>query len=122
MAEQLPSTRSAGSDYTTPRKPEPVRGHTSLHSSVTFDTQLDECYTYPTKQEEKKIMAHRLNESPIPYWTNPDHRYRVGELLICAMQYACPEEDIGFRYENPILITEDGCEVLSKFRLGIEEI
>jgi Xaa-Pro dipeptidase len=63
-----------------------------------------------------------LEEGPIPYWTDPDHRYQAGELLICAMQYACPEEDIGFRYENPILITEDGCEALSNFRLGIEEI
>jgi Xaa-Pro aminopeptidase len=63
-----------------------------------------------------------LEEGPIPYWTNPDHHYQAGELLICAMQYACPEEDIGFRYENPILITADGCEALSKFRLGIEEI
>jgi Xaa-Pro aminopeptidase len=63
-----------------------------------------------------------LEEGPIPYWTDPDHRYQAGELLICAMQYACPEEDIGFRYENPILITADGCEALSKFRLSIEEI
>jgi Xaa-Pro aminopeptidase len=38
------------------------------------------------------------------------------------MQYACSEEDIGFRYENPILITEDGCESLSKYPLAIEEI
>lgn len=36
--------------------------------------------------------------------------------------YACPEESIGFRYENPILITSGGCEPLSKFPLGIEEI
>jgi Xaa-Pro aminopeptidase len=63
-----------------------------------------------------------LNDGPFPYWTNPDHGYQAGELLICAMQYACPEEEIGFRYENPILITEDGCEALSKFPLGIEEI
>jgi Xaa-Pro aminopeptidase len=38
------------------------------------------------------------------------------------MQYACPEEEIGFRYENPILITETGCEAMSKFPLAIEEI
>ncbi len=42
--------------------------------------------------------------------------------VICAMQYACPEEAIGFRYENPILITGTGCEALSRFPLGIEEI
>jgi len=63
-----------------------------------------------------------MNDGPFPYWTNPDHVYQPNQVLICAMQYACPEEDIGFRYENPILITESGCEPLSKFPLGIEEI
>ena len=63
-----------------------------------------------------------LNDGPFPYWTNPDHEYQPGEMLICAMQYACPEEAIGFRYENPILISADGCEVMSKFPLAIEEI
>ncbi len=63
-----------------------------------------------------------LNDGPFPYWTNPDHTYQTGEMLICAMQYACPEENIGFRYENPILITQAGCEALSKFPLRIEEI
>jgi len=63
-----------------------------------------------------------LNDGPFPYWTNPDHIYRPNEVLICAMQYACPEENIGFRYENAMLITSTGCEVLSKFPLGIEEI
>ncbi|MBN1146937.1 MAG: aminopeptidase P family protein [Anaerolineales bacterium] len=63
-----------------------------------------------------------INDGPFPYWTNPDHAYQENEVLICAMQYACPEENIGFRYENPILITASGCEPLSKFPLGIEEI
>jgi Xaa-Pro aminopeptidase len=63
-----------------------------------------------------------LNNGPFPYWTNPDHTYQAGEMIICAIQYACPEENIGFRYENPILITQDGCEALSKFPLAIEEI
>jgi Xaa-Pro aminopeptidase len=63
-----------------------------------------------------------LNEGPLPYWTDPDHLYQAGEMVICAMQYACPEEEIGFRYENPILITQEGCEALSLFPLGIEEI
>ena len=63
-----------------------------------------------------------MNDGPFPYWTNPDHVYQENEVLICAMQYACPEESIGFRYENPILITGDGCEPLSKFPLGIEEV
>jgi len=63
-----------------------------------------------------------LNDGPFPYWTNPDHVYRENELLICAMQYACPEENIGFRYENPIVINKDGCEYLSKYPLGIEAI
>jgi Xaa-Pro aminopeptidase len=63
-----------------------------------------------------------LNDGPFPYWTNPEHVYQPNEMVICAIQYACPEESIGFRYENPILITRDGCEYLSKFPLGIEEI
>ncbi|MBF0118467.1 MAG: aminopeptidase P family protein [Desulfobacterales bacterium] len=63
-----------------------------------------------------------LNQGAIPYWTDPDHIYQEGELLICAVQYACPDEKIGFRYENPILIGKDGCEPLSKFPLKVEEI
>ncbi len=61
-----------------------------------------------------------LNDGPFPYWTNPDHIYQEGELLICAMQYACPDEDIGFRYENPIHITKDGAEHLSKYPLKVD--
>jgi len=62
------------------------------------------------------------SDSPIPYWTDPDHGYRAGELVICAMQYAAPEDEAGFRYENPILIGKLGVETLSKYPLGIEEI
>lgn len=62
------------------------------------------------------------NDGPVPYWTNPDHVYRENELLICAIQYACPEEAIGFRYENPILLGEQGCEPLSRFPLRVDEI
>jgi Xaa-Pro aminopeptidase len=62
------------------------------------------------------------NDGPFPYWTNPDHVYQPKEMLICAMQYACPEEQIGFRYENAILITPDGCETMSKTPLGVEVI
>jgi len=63
-----------------------------------------------------------LNDGPFPYWTNPDHVYQESEVLICALQYACPEEKIGFRYENPIVIGKDGCEPLSRFPLGVEEV
>jgi Xaa-Pro aminopeptidase len=63
-----------------------------------------------------------LNDGPLPYWTNPDHVYQAGEMIICAVQYACPEEEIGFRYENPILLQENGCEIMSQFPLAIEEI
>jgi Xaa-Pro aminopeptidase len=63
-----------------------------------------------------------MNDGPFPYWTNPDHRYRENELLICAMQYACPEEGIGFRYENPIVIHAEGCEHLSKFPLAVDVV
>lgn len=62
------------------------------------------------------------NNGPIPYWTNPEHSYQAGEIIICAIQYACQEDETGFRYENPILIQEQGCEVLSKFPLAVEEI
>jgi Xaa-Pro aminopeptidase len=63
-----------------------------------------------------------LNDGPFPYWTNPEHVYQENEMLICAMQYACPEENVGFRYENPILVTANGCEALSKFPLSIDVV
>jgi Xaa-Pro aminopeptidase len=63
-----------------------------------------------------------LNQGPFPYWTDPEHVYQAGEMVICAMQYACAEEEIGFRYENPILITATGCEPLSRFPLAVDEI
>ena len=53
---------------------------------------------------------------------NPDHVYREKEVLICALQYACPDEGIGFRYENPIVLGQHGCEALSKFPLSVDEI
>lgn len=62
------------------------------------------------------------NDGPFPFWTNPDHVYQAGEMLICAIQYACPEENIGFRYENPILILPDGCEYMSKYPLRVDII
>ena len=63
-----------------------------------------------------------LNDGPFQYWTNPDHVYQKNEMLICAMQYACPEEGVGFRYENPILITARGCEAMSRFPLSIDVV
>jgi len=63
-----------------------------------------------------------LNEGPFPFWTDPEHTYQENEVLICAMQYACPDDDIGFRYENPIVIKKDKCEALSKFGLRVEVI
>ncbi len=63
-----------------------------------------------------------LNTGPIKYWTDPNHVYQAGEMLICAVQYACPEEKIGFRYECPILIHENCCELMAKFPLDVEEI
>jgi Xaa-Pro aminopeptidase len=62
------------------------------------------------------------NDGPVPYWTNPDHVYQENEVLICAIQYACPEEEIGFRYENPIVLGSEGCEPLSVFPLRVDEI
>ncbi len=62
------------------------------------------------------------NDVPIPYWTDPDHVYQENEMVILAMQYAAPEDDCGFRYENPIVINKDGCELTSKYPLAVEEI
>jgi Xaa-Pro aminopeptidase len=62
------------------------------------------------------------NDGPFEYWTNPLHIYQPGEMLICAMQYACPQEDIGFRYEAPIIIREKSCELLAKFPLKVLEV
>ena len=59
---------------------------------------------------------------PIPYWTDPDHAYQENEMVILAMQYAANENDIGFRYENPIVINKNGCELTSRYPLSIEEI
>lgn len=69
--------------------------------------------------DEWRIGTH---EGPIPYWTDPLHRYQENEMIICAMQYACSEEGIGFRYEAPIIIKQDGCELLPKHPLEIVEI
>ncbi len=69
--------------------------------------------------DEWRIGGH---EGPFAYWTDPNHVYQEGEVLICAMQYACPDEDIGFRYENPILIKKDGCEWMSKYPLAVDVI
>ncbi len=63
-----------------------------------------------------------MNVGPFPYWTDPDHTYQENEMLICAMQYSCPQENIGFRYENPIVIHQNKCEALSKFGLRVEMI
>ncbi len=58
----------------------------------------------------------------MPYWTDPSHTYQENEMVIAAMQYVCAEDDIGFRYENAILLNKEGCELMSKFPLAIEEI
>jgi Xaa-Pro aminopeptidase len=63
-----------------------------------------------------------MNDGPFIGWTNPEHVYQAGEVIICAMQYACPDDEVGFRYENPILIKEDKCIVFSKTPLAVEEI
>ena len=69
--------------------------------------------------DEWRIGTH---QGPVPYWTSPNHIYQAGEMLICAIQYACPEDNVGFRYENPIIIEKDGCEVLSKYPFGVDDI
>jgi len=107
--------------------------HAGVSPSSLADELLDFCeergfaeYMVPGFEHGIGLMGDEwrigMNDGPFAYWTNPDHTYQAGEMVICALQYACPEEEIGFRYENPILIGEDGCEALSKFPLGVDEI
>jgi Xaa-Pro aminopeptidase len=70
--------------------------------------------------DEWKVGAETDQE--IPYWTDRGHAYGENEMVIAAMQYVCPQDEIGFRYENPVLLRDGGCEILSKFPLAIEEI
>ena len=63
-----------------------------------------------------------MNDGEIPYWTNPEHIYQPNEMVICAMQYACPDEEIGFRYEAPIVIRQNDCELLPTFPLEVKEV
>ncbi len=70
----------------------------------------------------QETLSSGLNTGPIKYWTDPNHVYTAGEMLICVAQYACPDEGIGFRYECPILIRQRDCELMAKFPLDIEEI
>ncbi len=70
--------------------------------------------------DEWKVGAE-VNQA-VPYWTDPAHTYGEHEMVIAAMQYVCTEDDIGFRYENPIVLYKDRCEVMSNFPLAIEEI
>jgi len=69
--------------------------------------------------DEWRIGKH---DGPIPYWTDPFHEYQENEMLICAMQYACSDDGIGFRYEAPIVIKKDGIELMPKHPLEIIEI
>jgi Xaa-Pro aminopeptidase len=70
--------------------------------------------------DEWKVGAE--TDQAVPYWTDPAHTYQEQEMVIAAMQYVCTEDQIGFRYENPIVLRRDDCEPMSKYPLGIEEI
>jgi len=61
-----------------------------------------------------------LNDGPFPYWTNPITL--PAARASSAHPSSLPGRNIGFRYENPILITPDGCEAMSRFPLAIEDI
>lgn len=63
-----------------------------------------------------------MNDGDLKYWTNPMHIYQPNEMIICAMQYACPEEGLGFRYEAPIVIKENKCELLPKYSHQIKSV
>jgi len=70
--------------------------------------------------DEWKVGAE--THQGVPYWTDPTHTYQENEMVVAAMQYVCTEDDIGFRYENPVVLRPDGCEMMSKFPLAIEEV
>ncbi len=70
--------------------------------------------------DEWKVGAE--TRQAVPYWTDAAHAYQENEMVIAAMQYVCAQDQIGFRYENPVVLRKDGCEVMSKFPLAIEEI
>ena len=70
--------------------------------------------------DEWKVGAE--TNQAVPYWTDATHTYQENEMVVAAMQYVCTEDDIGFRYENPVVVRRDGCEAMSKFPLAIEEI
>jgi len=70
--------------------------------------------------DEWKVGAEL--DQAIPYWTDRSHVYGENEMVIAAMQYVCPPDEIGFRYENPVLLRDSGCETMSKRPLAIEEI
>lgn len=80
------------------------------------------CTPAPRRELQQETLSSGLNTGPIKYWTDPNHVYTAGEMLICVAQYACPDEGIGFRYECPILIRQRDCELMAKFPLDIEEI
>lgn len=42
-------------------------------------------------------------------------------MVICAMQYACEEDVIGFYYEALLIIKKDGIELMLKHPLEIIE-
>ncbi len=66
-------------------------------------------------------MAARLaiTDPADPFFV--DCRQRIRDVQ-AAMQYVCPQDEIGFRYENPILLRDGGCETMSKLPLAVEEI
>ena len=70
--------------------------------------------------DEWKVGAE--TNQAVAYWTDPTHTYQENEMVIAAMQYVCVEDDIGFRYENPLVLHANGCEAMSKFPLAIEEV
>ena len=70
--------------------------------------------------DEWKVGAE--TKQLVPYWTDPTHTYQENEMVIAAMQYVCPQDEIGFRYENALVLYQGGCEPMSKFPLAIEEV
>jgi hypothetical protein len=67
-------------------------------------------------------MADRDERRPLPLLGEPRPPLSGERALDLRHAIRLPEEDIGVRDENPIVILGDGCEHLSKFPLSADVV
>ncbi|MBU2438810.1 MAG: hypothetical protein KKC69_06610, partial [Acidobacteria bacterium] len=51
---------------------------------------------------------------PVTDFAGPDEVLKPGFVFACDINIPCPEQEMGIRIEDVILITETGCENLSQ--------